>query len=261
MNVERIRKFIPKSSKPLLRKIRSLFYYVAYVRPAAMCPHFCPVCEKGLRKFLTITWGDTTCCLCKSSERHRLVWLFFHKRTQLFDGKPRKMLHVAAEIQFERVLAAKLGSGYITADLLDPGAMIRMDITNIEYPDESFDVIYCSHVLEHVINDTMAMREFARVLKPDGWAVILVPITSDKTFEDPSVIDPKDRLRIFGQEDHVRIYGPDFVERLKSAGLAVQKISSSDFLTIGETARFNITQLSGDVFYCTKRKTNSVLSR
>jgi SAM-dependent methyltransferase len=145
-----------------------------------------------------------------------------------------------------------IGSGYVTADLLSPHAFVRMDITNIQYPNDFFDAIYCSHVLEHVPNDKLAMKEFARVLKPGGFAVILVPITADKTFENPSVTDPKDRLRLFGQDDHVRIYGPDFVGRLKEAGLAVRKYSASDFLNTIEITRFNLTKLSGDVFYCTK---------
>jgi ubiquinone/menaquinone biosynthesis C-methylase UbiE len=164
------------------------------------------------------------------------------------------MLHVAPELQFVNRLAAAVGSGYITADFLDPSAMVQMDITNIKYTDGFFDVIYCSHVLEHVSNDRMAMREFARVLKPDGWAVILVPITTDKTFEDLSITDPKERLRLFGQEDHVRIYGPDFVERLRESGMEVRRFSASDFLSPTEIARVNLTKLSGDVFYCTKRQ-------
>jgi SAM-dependent methyltransferase len=162
------------------------------------------------------------------------------------------MLHVAPESQFVNRLAAAVGTGYITADLLDPKAMVRMDITNIQYPNEFFDVIYCSHILEHIPNDRLAMLEFARVLKPNGFAVILVPIVRDKTFEDPSVTDPKERLRFFGQADHVRAYGPDFVERLREAGMTVRKYSASDFLGWKEIVRFNLTKLSGDIFYCTK---------
>jgi SAM-dependent methyltransferase len=99
---------------------------------------------------------------------------------------------------------------------MNPRAMVRMDITDIQYPKDTFDVIYCSHVLEHVVDDRKAMREFHRVLRPDGWALLLVPITVEKTFEDPSVTDPEERLSVFGQEDHVRCYGPDYVERLRN---------------------------------------------
>jgi len=101
------------------------------------------------------------------------------------------------------------GSNYLTADLFDPLAMVKMDVTNIEYPDHSFDVIYCSHVLENVQDDRRALREFYRILKPNGWAILLVPVTAQKTFEDPSVTSPEDRLRLFGETYRVRRYGPD----------------------------------------------------
>lgn len=235
--------------------MRQGLYAVAYVRAPSESAHFCPVCEKGLVRFRKLSYGDTKCFICGSDERHRLVWLFLHRLTNLFDGSSRTMLHVAPEIQFENGLRAAVGPSYITADLLDPRAKVKMDITNIQYPDSFFDVIYCSHVLEHIPNDRLAMREFVRVLKPSGWAVIMVPCYPDrgKTFEDPSVTDPKERLRLFGQEDHVRIYGNDFIDRLNAAGFDVRVIRSSDFLSPAEIARFNLTTHSGDVFLCTKR--------
>jgi ubiquinone/menaquinone biosynthesis C-methylase UbiE len=91
-----------------------------------------------------------------------------------------------------------------------------MDITDIQYPDNTFDVIYCSHVLEHVPDDRKAMREFARVLKPEGWAVFMVSLSEEHTIEDPSITSPAERERLFGQHDHVRRYGPDFKDRLDS---------------------------------------------
>jgi len=97
------------------------------------------------------------------------------------------------------LLGNQLNDGYLTADLSNPKAMVKMDITDIQYPDESFDVIYCSHVLEHVPDDRKAMQEFFRVLKKDGWAVLLVPIVGELTFEDPSIVDPVERTKIFGQ--------------------------------------------------------------
>lgn len=97
------------------------------------------------------------------------------------------------------MLGNQLNDGYLTADLSNPKAMVKMDITDIQYPDESFDVIYCSHVLEHVPDDRKAMQEFFRVLKKDGWAVLLVPIVGELTFEDPSIVDPVERTKIFGQ--------------------------------------------------------------
>jgi ubiquinone/menaquinone biosynthesis C-methylase UbiE len=163
------------------------------------------------------------------------------------------MLHVAPERTFENLLQSHLGSGYLTADLYKSSAMIRMDITDIDYADDTFDVIYCSHVLEHIPDDRRAIRELHRVLKSDGWAILQVPITADITFEDPSITEPTDRLRLFGNKDHVRKYGPDFVEMLKEAGFKVKVITASDFLTEEETGLMGITEAAGDIYYCTKR--------
>jgi len=180
------------------------------------------------------------------------------------------MLHVAPEPAFEIRLKHEVGAGYVTADLLDSKAlsklskmittqlacpMVNMDITQIACPDESFDVIYASHVLEHAQEDVKAMCEFHRVLKNNGWAVFLVPITAEKTFEDASIIDPADRLRLFGQEDHVRRYGPDFVDRLRDAGFTVKITAKSDFLEDDEIQRVKLTHIStGEIYYCTKHR-------
>jgi len=150
------------------------------------------------------------------------------------------------------MLKERLGSNYLTADLFNPRAMVKMDICDIQYPDSSFDVIYCSHVLEHVLDDKRAMREFYRVLKTNRWAIINVPITSKKTFEDSTIVDPKERLKAFGQEDHVRRYGPDYVERLRDSGFTVEIIKVGDLATDDEAVRMGLTQASGEIYYCTK---------
>jgi ubiquinone/menaquinone biosynthesis C-methylase UbiE len=102
------------------------------------------------------------------------------------------MLHVAPEPELTGLIQKANYINYLSDDLSAPNAMVRMDITNIQYPDETFDVIYFSHVLEHVSDDRKAMREFYRVLKPGCWAILHVPITANRTFEDPEVIDPKE---------------------------------------------------------------------
>jgi ubiquinone/menaquinone biosynthesis C-methylase UbiE len=172
--------------------------------------------------------------------------------TNLFDGRPKRMLHVAPEGCFEKRLENLIGDGYITADISDSLAMVKMDINDINYPEESFDVIYCSHVLEHVADDRRAMREFYRVLKADGWAILLVPVTAEVTIEDLATTDPAERLRLFGQEDHVRRYGPDYVERLREAGLRVEVTTASDFLSDKQILQMGITGVSGEIYYCTK---------
>jgi ubiquinone/menaquinone biosynthesis C-methylase UbiE len=130
--------------------------------------------------------------------------------------------------------------------------MMTMDITDIQYEDQSFDVIYCSHVLEHVQNDKKALRELFRVLKNDGWAILLVPITSETTVEDPSIVDPIERLRAFGQEDHVRKYGRDYVDRLREAGFTVEITKVDDLVCADEAVRMGLTPASGEVYHCTK---------
>lgn len=110
---------------------------------------------------------------------------------------------------------------YLYADLYNSNAMIKLDIANIQLPEETFDVVYCSHVLEHVENDRKALSEIYRVLKKGGQAIVLVPIIVEKTYEDPSITDPAERERVFGQHDHVRLYGPDFKDRLIAAGFMV----------------------------------------
>jgi SAM-dependent methyltransferase len=190
---------------------------------------------------------------CGALERHRLLWIYLTDRTNLFDGKPKRVLHVAPERWFALRFKNQLGEGYITADLHDPGAMVKMDIMDIQYPDETFDVIYCSHVLEHVSDDRKAMREFFRVLKNDGWAILTVPITASETYEDPSIVDPDEREKAFGQKDHVRRYGPDYVDRLRDAGFEVTITKVDDLVPEEQRAELGLTYFSGEIHYCTKR--------
>ena len=216
---------------------------------------FCPVCKQEssqFRRFGIIKRDDAQCPHCGVLERHRLVRLYFQRLTNLFDGKPKKMLHVAPERPLEVRLRDELGEGYLTADLLDRRAMVQMDITDIQYPDQTFDVIYCSHVLEHVPDDKKAMREFHRVLKNDGWAILLVPITSDSTYEDASITSAEDRLQAFGQDDHVRRYGPDYADRLREAGFQVKISKPADVASSEEIARMGLTDAGGEIYYCTK---------
>ena len=196
---------------------------------------------------------DAQCVRCGSLERHRLLWLFVQAKTDLFDGTPKRMLHVAPEPCLESRFRSRLGDGYVTADLFDPRAMVRMDITDIPFEDESFDVIYCSHVLEHVTEDRRAMREFVRVLKRDGWAILLVPVYDGETLEDVSVVDPEERIELFGQDDHVRRYGRrDYVERLRDAGFTVGISQVTDLTSPDEAVRMGLTSASGEIHFCTK---------
>ena len=189
---------------------------------------------------------------CGSGERHRLVWLYFKRKTNLFYNRVLHVLHVAPELVFVNKFKAQFEKGYVTADLFDTNAMVKMDITNIQMVDETFDVIYCSHVLEHVPDDKKAMREFLRVLKPNGWAVLLVPVDAEKTIEDISITNLQERLEKFGDVDHVCCYGPDFKGGLEEAGFKVTLNTPADFLTPQEIVYMGITSAAGDVYFCTK---------
>jgi SAM-dependent methyltransferase len=213
---------------------------------------YCPVCDNGARRFLphgVVKRPEARCPMCGALERHRLMWLFFQRRTNLLDGTPKRMLHVAPEVGFQTKLTRAAGLDYLSADLLDPDVMVKMDITDIQYPDASFDVIYCSHVLEHVPDDRKAIREFHRVLRPTGWAVIQVPITAEETFEDPTITDPAERERLFGQHDHVRRYGPDYLDRLREAGFRVELVPVPDVATQAEVAQMGLP-VAEEIFLC-----------
>ncbi|MEH8021201.1 class I SAM-dependent methyltransferase [Rheinheimera metallidurans] len=243
---------LPEWVKKPMRRVRAVVKGVPYYGKG----RWCPVCGKSsrlFRSFGAVPRQDAQCVHCDALERHRLLWLYLNKHTDLFDGKPKKVLHVAPELCFEPRFKQRLGDSYITADLFNPRAMVSMDITDIQYPDESFDVIYCSHVLEHVHDDKRAMREFCRVLKTTGWAILLVPITSDVTFEDPTITDPQERLKAFGQEDHVRRYGPDYVSRLEEAGFNVKTTTIEELASEQDIITMGLTPASGEIYYCTKK--------
>ena len=164
---------------------------------------------------------------------------------------PREFCTLLPEPYLARLFRAAENVDYLSGDLMDVNAMVRMDITDIQYPDNSFDVVYCSHVMEHVPDDRRAMRELCRVLVPEGWAILQVPITAETTFEDPSVTDPRERERQFGQFDHVRRYGPDYADRLADAGFVVEIIDYAGKLGYREAAKYGL-QPNEHIYSCRK---------
>ncbi len=141
--------------------------------------------------------------------------------------------------KFEKVFPPER---YITADLESPLAKVKMDVQNIPFPDGSFDVVFCNHVLEHVADDRLAMREMYRVMKPGGWGVMLSPVDPSRaeTFEDDTIVDPAERTRIFGQYDHRRVYGRDYADRLREAGWQVEETDYFNALTPDEQKLYAI---------------------
>jgi len=182
----------------------------------------CPCCDRSFRRFIHRYGWDQLCPGCLSLSRHRLLWLYLRDETDLL-RRPQAVLHFAPEEAIEEWLrAAPLR--YVRADL-HPRApdVTKADITATPFDDEEFDVVLCNHVLEHVVEDQKAMAELYRVLKPAGRLYMLQPVRwrSGDTYEDPSATAPAERRRLFGQRDHVRIYGRDIIDRLETAGFEV----------------------------------------
>lgn len=187
-----------------------------------------PIDGNSFRKFLSYGYEvqrpNVLSPSTLSLERHRLLWLYLVNETDFFMSQ-KKVLHMAPEQCFLKRFK-KLNHDYTTADLNSPIADVKADITKLPFDDNSFDIIFCNHVLEHIPDDTKAMQELFRVLKNGGMGIFQIPqdLKRETTFEDNSIIDPKERARIFGQYDHVRIYGRDYFDKLKSIGFRVKQI-------------------------------------
>ena len=184
------------------------------------------MCKKSFRKFLP--YGRMTsrqnalCPSCLTLERHRLMWLFLKNKTNFFKDN-LKVLHVAPELCFIDKFEALSNLDYITADIESPLAKVKMDLHDIPFDENTFDVTFCNHVMEHVEDDIHCMAELHRVLKPGGWAIIQSPMdyTLDVTYEDKSITEPADREKAFGQNDHLRTFGKDYKQRLEKGGFHV----------------------------------------
>ncbi len=216
-----------------------------------------PIDGRSYRKFFPYGYGNTQrenalSPGTNSLERHRLLWLYLKEETDFFNS-PKKVLHVAPEQCFYGRFRGMKNLDYTTADLFSPLADVKMDIHDIPFEENLFDVVFCNHVLEHVTDDAQCMRELNRVLKPGGLAIMQVPLdnTLDKTFEDPTITDPKERERLFGQYDHVRQYGLDYPDRLKAAGFKVTAVDYSSILSDEMFEKFRLPK--GEILYvCSK---------
>lgn len=213
---------------------------------------YCPVCGSHVRKFLDagiVPRANARCPVCSSLERHRMVWLYLNEKSDLFSGIRKKLLHIAPEACLKERLKSIKNIDYVTVDLKNDH-MVKMDVTRSCFRDGAFDVIYCSHVLEHVEDDIAGMREMLRVLKKDGFAIIQVPVSGNETSHDPNVTDPKDRFRLYGQEDHVRSYGRDYAKRLTKAGFRVKVIPFVETYSTQERNRYGLME-GDDIYLCT----------
>jgi SAM-dependent methyltransferase len=220
----------------------------------------CPCCDSTFSRFLPHR-GRThaKCPRCGALERHRVLWLFLERETDLFE-RPGAMLHIAPEYAFLRRLSKMSGLRYVTGDFDSALASHQLDVMDIPFGAESFDFLICNHVLEHVEDDRLALAEIHRVLKPGGWAILMCPVDHRRatTLEDPAAVTPEDRHRVFGQSDHVRLYGRDYADRLAEVGFAVRAdryLDGFDERAIGRLGlRREQDEAFGEeeIFLCTK---------
>jgi hypothetical protein len=195
--------------------------------------YFCPICTTVSPRFVVGGVGtrrpNAKCPNCGSLERHRLFWLHFINEIwpNLPPGK-KDLLHVAPEPFFANLLRPHEELNYLSGDLMMSDAMLKVDLTDMQFHDRQLDVIICSHVLEHIPDDRKAMAEMHRVLRPGGFLLVMVPTYGQTTYENWDVTEPEDRVRHFGQDDHVRKYGRDILLRLEEAGFCVTKWPTED---------------------------------
>lgn len=209
-----------------------------------------PIDGKSFRMFLPYGYGNQRNNVLSPStlslERHRLLWLYLQNETDFFQSEldsdspvtqnkriklrkdaetssALKVLHFAPEQEFYKRFKKQTNIEYTTTDLLSPLADVKADICNLPFEDNAYDIIFCNHVLEHIPDDTKAMQELFRVLKPGGMGIFQIPqdLSRASTFTDDTIVDQKERSKIFGQYDHVRVYGRDYFEKLRSIGFKV----------------------------------------
>ena len=205
-----------------------------------------PIDNKSFRKFLPYGYEvqrqNVLSPSTLSLERHRLLWLYLTNETNFFTSK-KKVLHMAPEQCF-LTRFRKLNHDYVTADIDSPIADVTADIINLPFNDNSFDVIFCNHVLEHVQDDTRAMKELFRVMKKGGMGIFQVPqdLNRNVTFEDNSITNPKERAKIFGQYDHVRVYGKDYFDKLRSIGFEVKEVNYSQKISSKLSSKYRLME-------------------
>jgi SAM-dependent methyltransferase len=244
----RVKAVLKAVLKPIVKRIPwALLLHAGALLLPRRAVH-CPCCGGRFARMRRFEGRPSAKCpACGSLERHRTLWLYLRERTSLL-SEPQAVLHFAPELAIERHLRLRPNLAYTAADLHPSRRdIVRADITATPFADGAFDVVLCNHVLEHVPDDRAAISELFRILTPGGRVICQHPIDEERatTYEDASVIDPRDRKRIFGQEDHVRIYGRDFRERLASAGFEVSVERYADSLPDPDARRYALRERAG----------------
>ncbi|QYA24137.1 methyltransferase domain-containing protein [Gramella sp. MT6] len=206
-----------------------------------------PIDGSGFKKFLPYGYENQRENVLSPStlslERHRLLWLYLKNETEFFN-KQLKVLHFAPEQAFYKRFRQLSNLDYTTTDLNSPLADVKADICDLPFKNESFDFILCNHVLEHIPDDKKAMQELYRILKPGGTAILQIPqdLNRAETFQDDSITDLRERSKIFGQYDHVRVYGRDYFDKLRSVGFKVDEVDYTSKLSTAEIEKYRLAQ-------------------
>lgn len=218
----------------------------------------CPVCERQFRKFLS--YGSSVAhrenVLCPydlTLERHRLMWLYLKNESDFFTKKDLKLLHIAPEQCFYQRFKKQENLNYLTGDLVSPLADLHFDLHQIPLEDNRFDVVFCNHVMEHVDDALVCMKELFRVLKPGGWAIMQVPqdFNRAETYEDKSITSPEEREKHYWQKDHVRLFGRDYPDWLRKAGFEVQEYKPKEKFDTEQFQRYRL--LEDEILYIARK--------
>ena len=227
-------------------------YFVSGLRSTKNCP----ICKKNVRIFWpygVMLRPGAQCPHCRALERHRTLWLYF-ETCDLFKKPGMKLLHFAPERAFLSRFSGMDNIDYwpVDFDPTIPGIRRTANIMDIPFEDDSMDMIICNHVMEHIEDETKALTELRRVLKPDGIAIINAPVDPERetTFENPAYNTPELRLKYFGQHDHVRIYGRDYPERLKKV-FRVEALEPNRRLTAQQLKDYSVWE--GDRIYVCRK--------
>jgi len=241
------KKIIPFKIRIFFRKVNwNLRYFVATFGKFYENKVFCPIANREFKTFITLG-NDKRTPSNGAKCRQRLVWLYLTKELNILHDS-LKILHVAPELSYFEVLKKQKNIEYFPGDKMVDGysnqkGVNNIDLTELKYDNDFFDLIICNHVLEHISDDRKAISEIYRVLKNGGKAIVTVPIDEnlEKTREDPCIISPVDRKKYFGQWDHLRVYATDVKQRFENEGFNTEMIRYASKFSAEERSKMGLS--------------------
>lgn len=216
----------------------------------------CPCCGGTFSEFLPyLDKQNVLCPSCDSLERHRLLWLYLMNEMPIY-SEHLKILHFAPEYILQKRLRRLKNLDYLSVDLFSPLAMqTGVDILNLPFDENSYDLILCSHVLAHVSDDRKALREMKRVLKTTGTLILLTgetPNGQTTTLEYENVNSAEERLKLYGRSDRFRIYGSDFAQRCEKEGFSVKLVKYAEQFPDEVRTQFGLST-KDTIYLCSKK--------